>query len=319
MQFRLRLPEAHDKLHPSLGRYGISIRRIAQFHPLRYPWWLAKAINNLMTDPAALTASNAHLQLGVTKTAARSIRQWTLATGAAQEQADRTLIHSAIFEALFLVGGWDPYFEDPASIWLAHWGLASRRRQTRWYWLFNHLPTPEFTVDSATEQLVELAREHAWARATPASLRREVRTWLHSYYAGEPAGRSAEDTLDRPFAELDLIRATLREGVYMLRREPRASLPPEVFGLAEREFMRRRDAACVTLEELLVEPGAPGRVFGLDEDGLARQVEALCARIKPFNSDDRAGRLRLRLVEDFEPIDLLARMYAARSGPRSCA
>ncbi len=269
-----------------------------------------------MIDPSSAPAT--YLHLGITETTTRSLGQWALAADSAAEPTSRPS-----FEAMFPLDRWDPDFEEPGTLWLTHWALASRPRQTCWYWLFNHLPTPEFTVDSATEWLVQLAREHGWRKAAPDSLRREVEVWLRCYLA-ERSGRTVEDAHERPLAGLELIRVGSRgasevgsrgasEVAYVLGRELRASLPPEVFGIAAHEFMQERGVASVTAGELLFAPGSPGRVFGLDEEGLACQLVALGAELhRYYEIETGADGLRLRLTTDFFPLDLIDCMYAAR-------
>jgi hypothetical protein len=55
---------------------------------------------------------------------------------------------------LFADDGLDPYLEDPATLWLLHWQIASNRaRATTWFWTFSHFHEPEFTREALTSAL----------------------------------------------------------------------------------------------------------------------------------------------------------------------
>ncbi len=225
--------------------------------------------------------------------------------------SSRTLAPVPAARTHALIDGWDPYLDDHATLWLLHWRMVSRPdSENSWYWLFNHMPTPDFTIEVATEVLVQVAQKFRWPKATAESLRREAEGWLDTYYAGDAVLGRVQDTLTRPLAELDLVFSTpVREGVYMLGHEPRDSLPAEVFGFAVREFFEARGAWSAEFEQLLFEPGSPGRVFGLDDEGLTRQIRAVCGQIENFEFESNQT---LRLIEDFDPIVPLTHMYAAR-------
>ena len=51
-------------------------------------------------------------------------------------------------------GGYDPYLEDEASIWLLHWLLASNAElATSQFWFFNKFHKPEFSSDELVTAL----------------------------------------------------------------------------------------------------------------------------------------------------------------------
>lgn len=290
--------------------------------PLRYAW-LKKAVDAATDDPEVFGAHDALVRLGVGKNMVKAIRHWGLATGVLEEEPGsrgRLIKPSKFGLRLFADDGWDPYLEDPATLWLIHWQLASTPgRATTWYWLFNQQPTPDFTVDAIVQALVRLARENGWPKLTPASLRRDVDCCVRTYFSGRKAARAVlEDTLDCPLNELRLIRPSLAKGTYILTREPRDTLPPEVFAYALRDYMQTRGTArSVPLDEIMFHAGAPGRVFGLDENGLVRLVDLLGASSDAVSYDETAGLKQIRVTETFDPNALLDRMYTARGAHRS--
>src|SRR5436305_598372 len=107
--------------------------------PVRYAW-LKKGVDAASADGAVFRSDDAMIALGVGKNMVRSIRHWCLAAGVLEEAPSDSRKPSGVVrvtafgQALFGEDGWDPYLEDPASLWLIHWKLASNaRRCTTWY------------------------------------------------------------------------------------------------------------------------------------------------------------------------------------------
>jgi hypothetical protein len=118
--------------------------------PLRFSW-LAKGVRFCAGSPEGFADPEAMVALGVGKNMVRSIRFWCIESqmvvNAAQGRATRAtaLRPTELGEFLFGVDGVDPYLEDPATLWLVHWGLSARASgPTTWYFLFNELRSSEF-------------------------------------------------------------------------------------------------------------------------------------------------------------------------------
>ena len=119
--------------------------------PFRYTW-LRKAIDQVRSDSSGFLAPDAMVDLGVGKNMVRSIRHWGITCGVIEEDPTisrnrgRHLRPTDLGYQLLSDEGWDPYLEDPATTWLLHWRLCcTADRATTWYWVFNHLPQPEFS------------------------------------------------------------------------------------------------------------------------------------------------------------------------------
>jgi len=291
---------------------------------LRYTW-LKKGLDAVEEKPTIFSHPEALVRLGVGKNMVRSIRHWGLAVGTLEDvpgSRGRELKPTEFGTALLANDGWDPYLEDSASLWLIHWRLASRPgKATTWYWLFNQQPSPDFTVDSVVQSLVRLAKENGWPKVTPSSLRRDIDCCVRTYFSGRRTARAViEDTLDCPLSELKLVCEGKVKKSYILARATRASLPPEVFGLALSEYaISRGPATSIPLDDLMYRPGTPGRVFGLDEGALIRKVEELAKLAESVVFDETAGLKQVRVSEKFDARKLLDSMYKARGSGRSAA
>jgi len=287
--------------------------------PLRYPW-LRKAVQQVEGDAGIFLKDDAMVRLGVGKNMVRSIRHWGLVCGVIEqtpENRGRTLRPTALGHAIFDKGAWDPYLEDPATLWLFHYELASvPEHATTWYLAFNHFPQPEFTKAELSSWLLKIVQERAWARVSPASLRRDVDVFLRTYVPAR-ASRMVplEDTLDSPFVELELLRELGTKGSYLIQRGDPPSLPDEVFAYGLVKFLARTapTSSAVPLHTIAFAPGSPGRVFALTEDALMARLERIEATTdRGIVFHDTAG-LRQLLVHKLPGLlDVLRPWYERR-------
>jgi len=286
--------------------------------PFRYAW-MKKGLDAVTSEPAIFNRDEAMTNLGVGKNMVRSIRHWCLAAGIIQEvtvSKGRTLQlqPSRVGFALFADEGWDPYLEDPATLWLLHWQLCSNiRRASTWYWAFSHFHEPEFTKDALFSALSSWVVSAGVKRISPASLRRDIDCFLRTYVPShKPLGEFQEDTLDCPLAELTLIREAGERGSFQFNRGPKPELPDSIVLHAVLDFWDRSFPATssISLRDLAHRPGSPGRLFQLDEHSLSARMEGAEDLTEgAFNFDDTAGLRQLYRRADFSPFALLGAQY----------
>lgn len=289
--------------------------------PFRYTW-LKKAVDAADGDEYAFHADDAMVKLGVGKNMVSSIRHWGVTTGMLAEGAPRRGSRVKPFRAtelgalLFRDEGWDPFLEDPGTLWLLHWQLVSRlERATTWWWVFNQYPGTVFTRGEIQEAIETLCAQRAWTRATSASLKRDIDVFIRTYAPQRRRNILLEDTLDCPLAELGVMRVSDQQA-FILVRSGHDSLPDEIFAYALADYLKRRPAGMqtVTLEDLSFSDGAPGRSFCLDEPGLLRRldrIEALTDGGVVF--DETAGLKQLYVHRLPEPAMILWRYYDPQS------
>ena len=290
--------------------------------PLRYPW-LRKAVHIVEKEPRIFQDEDAMVRLGVGKNMVRAIRHWGTVCGVLEENPaivnnrGRVLRPTALGRALFANDGWDPYLEDPATLWLLHYELASTpEHATTWYLVFSHIPQPEFTKAELCAWLVKLAEERGWARISAASLKRDVEVFLRTYVPSR-ASRTVplEDTLDSPFVELGLLREVGARGSYALQRGDPPTLPNAVFAYGLVRFLARggSTSTAVPLHAIAFAPGSPGRVFALTEDALMVRLERIeAATDGAISFHDTAGLRQLLVHRMPELLDVLRPWYEGR-------
>lgn len=244
--------------------------------------WLKKGVDAVSEDPDAFNREDALVKLGVGKNMVRSIRHWCLTTGLLTEERTggrRTLAVSWLGDYLFGKCGTDPYLEDPATLWLLHWQIATNyRRATTWYWVFSHWHQPEFRKEWLVQRLMEIAEVQGWQRISSSSIARDVDCFVRTYVPAR-ATRTLplEDTLDCPLVELGLIQELPDRKTYKLIRGDKPSLSDIIFAYAVLDYWQRTSpkATSVSFEDLAHGAGSPGRTFLLDENSLVERLERL--------------------------------------------
>ncbi len=124
--------------------------------PFRYGW-LKKAVERVEDDPKVFAKDKAIVDFGVGKNMVKSIKYWGLATQMLAEDKNGIRVSDLGKD---LLQNWDPYLEDPASLWLIHWLLSTNQsRAAVWYLTFNKYPRPDFTKIQLFDFCIDLASQ----------------------------------------------------------------------------------------------------------------------------------------------------------------
>lgn len=252
------------------------------FHP-RYGWF-RKAYATAATDGGGFSADDAPVIIGVGKNMVRSIKFWGQAAKVitadpdAKNKRATDMVPTKFGQALFGSGGWDPYMEDPGSVWLLHWMLLAPPSQLPVWWLvFNELHAVNFDdalLEEAVGGLIEAAGE--WSAPHPSALAKDVSALLRTYApAAGTARANLADVLDCPMRELGLISRSAATGKYRLVFGTSPTLPDPIVVAAVLDYVARcqMGGKTMTLAHLATEPGSPGRAFRLDEPDLHDRLE----------------------------------------------
>lgn len=268
--------------------------------------WLKKGVDGVKENSLIFTNDEALVTLGVGKNMVRSIRHWCLATELVEEGDGvglaRALQTTELANKLFNDHGWDPYLEDIGSLWLLHWKLSTNlTRCFVWHLLFSNFLETEFTKRQLTNYLSSRF-EHYDVHTTPGTIDREVDACLRTYV---PAVRTklgviAEETLDCPLAELDIVRFIPNDNIYRFNIGPKVSLPLGVFGYALLSFLSStaENRQTIAVDECLYQEGSPGQIFKLDENSVVEYLESLEEATKgKIRLEETAGLRQVYLDE----------------------
>ncbi|RZM78643.1 DUF4007 family protein [Leptolyngbya iicbica] len=275
------------------------------FHP-RFGW-LKKGFDRAAENPKIFLEDNAPVQLGVGKNMVRSIRYWCNAFELLEDDEP-----TEFGEALLSHSGWDPYLEDPASLWLLHWQLLQQPcYATAWDFTFNHFRKVEFTYEDLYYELCEY-RDREATRIADSSIKKDVSCILRMYAGQNAKASMSEDALDCPFTDLRLIQAAGDKRHYAFRIGPKHNLPAEIIVYAALIFAEGtyQTARTIPIANLLYDNGSPGLIFKLNESALCDAIERVNHIFKELSIDDAAGKLQFTFMTD-HPTELAKQVLAS--------
>jgi hypothetical protein len=303
-------PVAIDSDHrPSFARHET-------FHP-RYGW-LKKGYDMAREDPGVFLREDATTVLGVGKNMVRALRYWSLAYKTLDEvrRHDNARLYDArpspFGVSLLDDSGWDPYLEDPGSLWLLHWQLLRPpSRAPAWWTVFNSSRISEFSDAALMAELRRYRDEQEnWEGVADNSLEKDVRCLLRMYGSATQGRDLLEDSVDSPFSELELLRPTPgAKRQWSLNVGAKAQLPDAIVAYACLDYALMTDstAKVMGIAGLARHQGAPGRAFALTDsvlgDTLARYAEGHPELIRLTHA---AGSRQLVLPDDVELASLKA-------------
>jgi hypothetical protein len=244
--------------------------------PLRQ-LWLKKAYDKVShtIDGAPKTIfsdEKSVVDFGVGKNMVSSIRFWAVACNILEEKSDH-LKSTKVGELLLNDSkGVDPYCENISTIWLMHWFLASTpNKTTTWYFLFNHISQQVFDRESIVEAISTQLSEQQ-VKLSQSTLKRDVECCIRSYVP-RVSSDSPEELSEPLLGELGLVIHNSKDS-FAFRRGAKRSLQNGIFGYALLDYWQRLGASgsVMAFDRVAHGYGSPGRVFKIDESGIAERL-----------------------------------------------
>jgi hypothetical protein len=284
-----------NKLNPASPIFA----RHETFHP-RFGW-LKKGFDKAIEMPDVFLNEAAPTILGVGKNMVKAIKYWCVAFKILEETKEhgqlRALIPTTFGQRLLGNGGWDPYLEDPASLWLLHWHLLKTPcHATAWYYIFNIFNRMTFGASEVAAGLVEF-KDNLFLnnRILESSVMKDVACILRMYTAEHGSKGPEEDSIDSPFTELGLIHKYGDSRHYVFNTGPKRNLPTIVIVAACLDYVAtiKEAARTISISRLAYELGSPGLCFRLSEGDLADAIETIARQYDEISLSDTAGLIQM--------------------------
>jgi hypothetical protein len=283
-------------IHPIFARHET-------FHP-RFGW-LKKGFDKADEDNSVFSKESAPVVLGVGKNMVKAIRYWCIAFKIVDEIRDNgKYVHkpTAFAEKLLKDGGWDPFLENPSSLWLLHWNLFRPPCYApAWYFTFNELNKIEFSADDLFFSLKEYRnRQFPDSKIIDSSLNKDINCLIRMYVEKTGPKNLREDSLDCPFTDLGIINAYTDSKRFTFNFGNKPSLPPEIIVSTCLEFAAsfQDDARTMSISRLLYDAGSPGQVFKMTESSLSEAIETVSKKEREIYLTDAAGMIQLAYDSD---------------------
>jgi hypothetical protein len=229
----------------------------------------------------------------------RSIRYWCNAFKVLTEE-DGQIRPAQLGKQLLNDDGWDPFLENPASLWLLHWNLLKAPcTATAWAFAFGEFSAAEFTPEHLIDELRDYANGFS-ANIADSSLRKDVSCILRMYADQDSKKGPTEDSIDCPFTALRLLYSVGDGRRYEFQVGPKETLPAEIVVAACLEFagISENESSAMGVSRLAHVEGSPGRVFKLSESAIAEAIEQVARRREDLFISDSAGLLQLQYAGD---------------------
>jgi hypothetical protein len=298
----MRSPAVQEKkpnyspIHPIFARHET-------FHP-RFGW-LKKGFDKAINDNSVFSKESAPVVLGVGKNMVKAIRYWCVAFKVLCETKDNgKFVHrpTPFAEKLLGEGGWDPFLENPSSLWLLHWNLFKPPcHAPAWYFTFNELNKIDFSADDLLSSLKEYRnRQFPSKMIHDSSLNKDVNCLLRMYIQKTGPKILKEDSLDCPFTELAIIIASTAPPRFTFNFGNKPTLPPEIIVTACLEFSASSQdtARTLSISRLLYDAGSPGQAFKLTQSSLSDAIETVSLKAKDIYLTDTAGMVQFAYDSD---------------------
>ena len=270
-------------------------------------------------SPELFDAETAMAAFGVGKNMVRSMKFWGLASNFfGTSDKNRYLIkplgHAVLADKSGVSkGGFDPFFENPASLWLLHWEIATNTQYcTAWDFVFSTFARTLFKKEDLFEALRGFVADNDW-KVSDGSLEKDINCILQMYCSdvSHAKGRFREEGAENPLTELRLISRDTASSGYRFEIGAKSTLPPQILYYAIAEYGTQKQSQVMNLDEIFYDHGSPGRVFKLDENSMCSMLELASDATAGALEWEETGPLRqLKIRDDFKAsFDLLRNAY----------
>lgn len=207
-----------------------------------------------------------------------SMRYWGFYSGLLQQ--DKDFYINSFMKKILSDDGYDPWLENPASLWLVHRNLATNPNLFTYYWFFNHWNMSEFNKEQLVSDILEGLEVNSLPLPSISTLKRDVDCFLGVYSAKKTKGDAGEDSIESPLTELGLI---VPQGTtdFFLRKygsKPSISSYTFIFYLLLFWDLFSKKAKTISVDAICYEPHSPGRLLQIDE-------ETICSYLQMIGSD----------------------------------
>jgi hypothetical protein len=139
-------------------------------------------------------------------------------------------------------------------------------------------------------------------KSASTTIRNDASIILRMYSKGKGQGRTLEETLDSPLAQLNLITQFQEGRCYASHPTEKKSLPIEILGYAIIELFNQTTSSQIPIEDLMYtknDQPSVGAVFRLTENALITKLENLTQKFpEKFKIHETSGIHQIYLIEN---------------------
>jgi hypothetical protein len=242
----------------------------------------------------------------------RSIRFWCLAFKLIKPKNEGKKFGGPMKPTIFakrLLGGdgWDPYLEDPASLWLLHWQLFTPPILVpAWAMAINLTGILSFGMTDLKNHFLEYKELIlAIQRLSDSSFEKDASCFLRIY--GPPSTGISEE-IECPFCHLGLLETGDRKSTYQFNTSDKSRLPDWILLAACLDYARNYhpSANSVSVSAIAYGFNSPGVAFKLSETDLGNRLEKAVMDFEDVVFIESYGNRQLMMESDPAELHLKA-------------
>lgn len=266
------------------------------FHPRH--GWFKKIYDAVKHDNNVFLREDAVVTLGVGKNMVKSMRYWGSAFKLFKDSPDeenKGIALTPFADSIFNdEKGYDPYVEDPATLWLLHWQLFQRPCiAATWWFFFNGFHRASFSSHEFMDALRKWREATFPSRAiNESSLSKDVSCILRMYLEDDKEDK--DDVISSPFVDLKLLQRESGASFYAFNIGKKSTLPAEILVALCLDYIERiqLNASTISVSRLLHDLNSPGLTFKLTEHYLCLAIEQVAKDFDEIMLSESAGLLQ---------------------------
>lgn len=291
-QISFNFTQFFEKVKPAFNHHG--------GYPPRL-FWLKKGFD-FANNNGDFNDAKATSKLGVGRSQVNAIRYWCHAFKILENDQPTEL-----GVKLLSNNGYDPYLENPNSLWLLHWNLLKATcTAPTWYYTFTKFNKPQFCLEDLTVELGKY-RDKIAPSIADSSLERDVSCLIRMYVENKNKPEIREDYC--LFNSLRLIKSADNGNLFLFNFGTKYNLADEIIAVCCLEYAHLQGTArTIALSTLLYGEGSLGMVFKLTLQSLADALENVTLTNNNLAFSEQAGLLQFSF--DGEPQEIANKLLA---------
>lgn len=261
--------------------------------------WINKALYILPNTPDAFTRKNATDLFGIGSNMVKSLRYWMRAFGLTNNAG------SQLSEIGQLVAKYDPYLENPFTLWIMHSFIAKNLEDaTTWFMYFNRCDAEDLDKNEINNILLRETKKYAaGTKFSEKSLSNDIDVLL-SMYSKNKDKVDPEDKSISPFSQLSLIRKV--DGKY-IKNHPNKKLLDDSVVLYELAT-KLTENENISIEKVIYEEKGLAKIYNMSGIMANDYFDRLDAA-GFIHVDRTAGLDIIYAVKELNPIRIIEDFY----------
>lgn len=263
-------------------------------------FWLKKGFDYINNGESFSDKSG--IDLGVGKNMVASIRFWMKAFDMLNDEGDLT----ELSKKLFGEGGWDPYLEDEATLWLLHYKLSAKKYASVYHLIFTELRKvkTEFTSNHFVSLVNELD-----SKQSDGIVGKDFTVFTRTYFA-KPS-KDKEESFSGLLTELNLLHEvgddSEKNRMFHIYNENQNAIPWQLvlFCILDNENY----GSSIGLNALFNDDKGVGTIFAFNKEGLEGKLDEMSNELSGVTYKNDAGVKELQLNKSINGMKILADYY----------